>query len=458
MRIDSRHSGSAWLASIRVGLLRLSLFALVSVACTRSLAVEQKAGPELPAGFRRIESRHLILDTDLPPDPDVDGLGEAFDQAFPQWCAIFKIDPEKNSFWRVHGYLMKSRERFEAAGLAPLDLPRFKSGFARGDDVWFFDQTSDYYRRHLLLHEGTHAFMNRFLGGVGSAWYAEGMAELLATHRYQDGKLTLNTFPRSRDEVSKWGRIEIVQTALAKRQALSLGKIFNYDSRAHQDNDAYGWCWAAAAFLDRHPRYHERFWKLIEWAGRPEFDREAQRILDANPAELSEDWQLYVANLDYGYDFARMQVPLEIGQPLSEGGKHVTIAADRFWQPSGVRVERGDSVRVRAKGRYRLADGEKPWMSEPDGVTIRYYQGRPLGMLLMAVRADALTAQEATGLIKPMTVGSDATIKFDRAGTLYFRVNDSAGELADNSGSLDVEVTRATRAQVERTTKSAAKR
>jgi len=54
MRIDPRHSGSAWLASIRVGLLVLSLFALVSAACTSSLAVDQAPGPELPAGFRRI--------------------------------------------------------------------------------------------------------------------------------------------------------------------------------------------------------------------------------------------------------------------------------------------------------------------------------------------------------------------------------------------------------------------
>ncbi|HEY2894988.1 MAG TPA: hypothetical protein VGJ16_12265 [Pirellulales bacterium] len=441
-----------------MGLFRLSLFALLSATWTSSLAVEQTPSPELPAGFRRIESRHLVLYTDLPPDPDVDILGEVFDQAFPEWCAIFKIDPQQNSGWRMQGCLMKSRERFEAAGLAPADLPRFNNGFARGDRLWFFDQTSDYYRRHLLLHEGTHAFMHRFLGGVGSAWFAEGMAELLATHQFQDGKLTLNYFPRSRDDVSKWGRIEIVQTAFAKRRALTLAKIFNYDSRAHQDNDAYGWCWAAAAFLDRNPRYHEQFWKLIEWAGRPDFDRQAQLLIAANPAQLTEDWQLYVANLDYGYDFARMQVPLEIGQPLTANGKHVTITADRFWQPSGVRVERGDSVRVRAKGEFQLADGVKPWMSEPDGVTIRYYQGRPLGMLLMAVRADALEPQEATGLVKPIAVGSDATLKLDRAGTLYFRVNDSAGELADNSGSLDIEISRATKPQVERTSKSAAKR
>jgi hypothetical protein len=458
MRMHCLHTRFAWPASFRACLLRGSILALVAATSRTSFAVERTPSPELPAGFRRIESRHLILYTDLPPDPDVDVLGEVFDQAFPQWCAVFKIDPQQNAGWRMQGCLMKSRERFEAAGLAPADLPRFNNGFARADRMWLFDQTSDYYRRHLLLHEGTHAFMHRFLGGVGSAWFAEGMAELLATHQFQDGKLTLNYFPRSRDEVSKWGRIEIVQTALAKRQALTLGKIFGYDSRAHQDNDAYGWCWAAAAFFDRTPRYHDQFWKLAEWAGRPDFDREAQRILEANPTQLAEDWQLYVANLDYGYDFARMQVPLEIGQPLTADGKHLAIAADRFWQPSGVHVERGDSVRIRAKGRYQLADGAKPWISEPNGVTIRYYQGRPLGMLLMAVRADALAPQDATGLIKPIAVGPDATLKLDRAGTLYFRVNDSAGELADNSGSLEVEITRAATSDVQRTSKSAVRR
>ena len=46
------------------------------------------ADPPAASGIRQIRSKHLTLHTDLPPGPEVDALGEVFDQAFPQWCAI----------------------------------------------------------------------------------------------------------------------------------------------------------------------------------------------------------------------------------------------------------------------------------------------------------------------------------------------------------------------------------
>ena len=60
----------------------------------------------------------------------------------------------------------------------------------------------------------------------------------------------------------------------------------------------------------------------------------------------------------------------------------VSVAADRGWQSSGVRVDAGKSYRLRAAGRYQVADRPQPWPCEPGGVSIRYYRGRPLGILL----------------------------------------------------------------------------
>ena len=81
-------------------------------------------------------------------------------------------------------------------------------------------------------------------------------------------------------------------------------------------------------------------------------------------------------------------------------------------------------------------------MCEPGGVTIRYYRGRPLGMLLGAVRADTPGATGPNGLLKPLPLGLDTTLTAPRDGTLYLRINDSPGELADNAGSLAVEIAR----------------
>jgi hypothetical protein len=390
-------------------------------------------------GIRQITSEHLTLYTDLPADVEVDALPGYFDQAFDQWCAYFGVDPGQHADWRASGYLMRSPERFRAAGLLGTDVPDFASGYSRGREMWLRDQSSTYYRRHLLLHEGTHSFMHTLAGGVGPPWLAEGMAECLATHRLEDGKLALGDFPGTREQVSKWGRIEAVQSGYAAQGAKTLAQIFAYGGTLHGDVESYGWCWAAAAFLDGHPRYRERFRQLHRDLAEPDFAARVEQTFARDRARLDEDWQLFVANIDYGYDFARMEVERREGAPLAPRGESVTVAADRGWQSSGVALAPG-RYRLRAGGRYQVAGGEPPWMSEPGGVTIEYYRGRPLGILLAAVRDDDAGAGGSSGLLAPIVVGLGTTLVVERPGTLYLRINDSPGALADNAGSAAVEV------------------
>ncbi len=419
----------------------LCALALAGFAAS-TCAGDEPEPPASAAGIRKISSRHLTLYTDLFTSEEVDALPALFDQAFPQWCAYFGVDAKQHADWHMNGCLMKSRERCQAAGLVPADLPQFPNGYTRGEWLWFFDQTSAYYRLHLLLHEGTHAFMYDLAGGSGPPWFSEGLAELMATHRLDSGNLTLNVFPRSRDEVSKWGRIEIVQTGYAARRAMTLTKIFAYDNRAHLENDAYGWCWAAAAFLDGHLRYQARFRQLHLLASEPDFAQRVTRLLADDWARLNEDWQLFVANLDYGYDFERMNVEYSAAAPLAAASTRVVVAADRGWQASGVKLAAGATYRLRASGRYQVAQEPRAWECEPGGVTIRYYRGRPLGILLAAVRSEDAGAQVPSGLLKPIVVGLETALKTPRAGALYLRINDSAGSLSDNAGSLAVEITR----------------
>lgn len=421
---------------------------LLCVACALGVGgfvVQVRADDSTPLAapatdIRQVASKHLTLYTDLPSGEEIDALPGYFDQAFAEWCAYFGVDERQHADWHVRCYLMKVPERFRTAGLLPADLPEFASGYTRADQIWLYDQTSAYYRRHLLLHEGTHAFMYALVGAASAPWYFEGVAELLATHRLDDGKLSLNYFPRHRDEVPKLGRIEIVQAGYAARHAMSLTKIFAYDQRAHSQNEPYGWCWAAAAFLDGHPRYQARFRELRRAAGDQDFAEQARKLFAADWARVNEDWQLYVANLDYGYDFQKMDVELAAGKPLAAAGARVSVAADRGWQSSGVQLEAGKKYRLRAAGRYEVAKEPRAWECEPGGVTIRYYHGQPLGILLAAIRSD--DASGSSGLLKPLVVGLGTTLSVEHAGTLYLRINDSAGSLGDNSGSLSVEIAR----------------
>jgi hypothetical protein len=380
-----------------------------------------------------------VLYTDLPSSPAVDSLPALFDQAVPQWAAYFGVDPAKTADWRVRAHLIGDRAKFAAVGLMPTDNA-LVHGYATGSDLWVLDQPTDYYRRHLLLHEGTHAFMTKFFGGCGPGWYAEGLAELLATHRLdpRSGELTLNIMPLSRREVPMLGRIKLVRDAVASGKSLTLPEVMAIDNRKQLGNEQYAWCWAAAEFLDSHPRYRERFRGLQKHVRDPKFNELVRREFSADWDDLSAEWQAYVATLDHGYDFKRTAIRFERGTPLSRERRELAIAADRGWQSSGVWLEQGKTYRLRAHGRFQIAveDGVA-WPCEPSGVTIEYHDSRPLGMLVGAIVPEG--AGDAT-FAKPQAIGVGCDITPEVSGTLYLRVNDSAARLGDNRGTLTISI------------------
>jgi hypothetical protein len=268
----------------------------------------------------------------------------------------------------------------------------------------------------------------------------EGMAELLGTHRWRDGRLTLGYFPINPDEVPMWGRIKIVRDGFAARRAKTLRGVFDYGPQAHREVEPYGWCWAAAVFLDRHPRYQERFRQLTQWTQDPNLTDRFVKLIGSDWDELAEEWQVFVADLEYGYDFQRTAIDFSPGRRLPKGGASVAVAADRGWQNSGLRLESGVTYRLRASGRYQVGREPQVWWCEPGGVSIRYYHGRPLGILLAAVRPDRPEPDAASALIRPSVIGLGVDLTPKQSGTLFLRINHSAGELRENAGSLTVAV------------------
>ena len=395
------------------------------------------------AGIRKLSSEHLILYTDLPAAAEVDELPAVFDQAVPQWCRYFDIPQEQAAKWKVAGCLMRDKERFAGAGLLPVNLPDFVHGFQRGSQFWWYPEVGTYYPRHQMLHEGTHAFMNRFLGGAGPPWYMEGMAEMLGLHSWKEGKLTLAYSPKSKEEVPYWGRVKIVRDDYAAEKGLMLEDVFRFDSRAHLKTGPYGWSWAAAAFLDAHPATQAAFRDLKSKSSDRSSDFSKgliERVGTQWPA-VREDWQLFIVNVDYGYDVARSAVVRKaVAAGLPAQGAKATIAADRGWQSTGLRLEGGKKYRLKASGRYEVARTPQVWTCEPGGVTIRYHQGAPLGMLLASVGDLDQPTSGVTPLARAQPIGLAGELEPASTGTLYLKINDSPAELADNAGTLSVEI------------------
>lgn len=399
------------------------------------------------AGLRVIAGKHLTLYTDLPASSAVEELPRVFDAAVPQWAHYFRVDPAKVVGWKAQAFLMKDKVKFVQAGVYPSFLPDFKNGFAAAADLWLYEQPSDYYRRHLLLHEGTHAFMLTQLGSCGAAWFSEGVAELAATHRWDPAasagkQLTLGDIPRNREEVPEWGRIALIKTDLKAGRFRAIDDLVDDSVRGYTDVESYAWCWTLCLFLNRHPRYQERFTGLLAEVNRADFNAEFRKRFAADMADMNREWAAFVHDLEFGVDVPRIAIEFHAGSPLPAAGAKVDVAAERGWQSTGVKLDAGKKYRVRASGRFQVAavDG-KAWPSEAGGVTIRYFRGRPLGMLLGAVEPDELPAGTRTSLITPQPLGVDTTLTPAKSGTLYLKINDSVGELGDNAGKLDVEIT-----------------
>jgi hypothetical protein len=418
-------------------------------------------------GIRRLESKHLTLYTDLPASEQVDNLPKLFDQLIPLLCRYFKLNHQNYEMFKVEGFLIDDFEKFKPSG-AVRQVPNLRNGYALRCRIWVRNPDSEYYRRHLLLHEGVHTFMGYAFGGWGPAWYREGTAELLATHRWENKLLTTACFPKSPNELFGWGRIEIVRNDFTKNHFRTIQNVFELESEDYDENTAYGWSWAFAAFCENHPRYQTAFrqtaWKLY---GKPDSIAKhfTELLLLKTPNEspewnkqeilnhLDNDWLDFIANLDYGYDFERTRIDYNKNvQPFSAISAkefQCQIQADKGWQSSGIRLEQGKTYRFTASGRFQLAEKPKIWYSEPNGITLRYYHNIPIGTLLATLIPDKTKTEQVVaknkiagiGFSVPQNIGCGKEWTTDVSGELFFRVNDFPSELFDNNGFVTIKLT-----------------
>ena len=399
----------------------------------------------LPAqdNFNKLHSQHLDLITDLPLDDSLRELPEVFDAAVAQWCKFFAVDESETKDWRATVCIMLDRERFKTAGLLPGKLPAFPHGYQWNDDMWVVEQPTPYYRRHLLLHEGTHWFMFRKFGSAGPPWLMEGTAEWLATHRWTDGQLQLGIIPHSRDDVPMWGRITRIHEQLDQGVAPSMEAILRYDNRAHQSVDAYAWSWAAVVFLSQHPHTKKAFMDLFDDQLRNDAvpTKQLQRELQSRKAMIRAEWSAMLTGLEYGFQPQRELVQLDHRAKPLTAPVTIKLLADKGWQTTGVTVTAGQAIQIQATGRYVVGKEPKPWICEPAGVTLRYVKGQPLGKLLMAIATPKPEEPEFSQTLPITPVGSQAKVNAASAGHLLLRINEFGADLDDNSGELSVSIT-----------------
>ncbi len=143
---------------------------------------------------------------------------------------------------------------------------------------------------------------------------------------------------------------------------------------------------------------------------------------------------MLVEDLEEGYDVDR-SFPVHVAQPdnRATGSVKLAVKANLGWQDTGQSFDKGQGVRLECKGRFTVNDSPRPWISEPQGISIEYHRGHPLGKVVAV-----FVALDGSSVSERMPVGNAAVVTAPFDGSLWLQINDSSASRSNNSGGVDV--------------------
>ena len=396
------------------------------------------------ARIQRLQSDHLILLTDRATDSieDLPALADELFEYLQHVCGPLSPAPDGAEF-QVTGFLMVDENRFTSAGLIPPQVVGMRHGQQFGYSFWIRNQEDDYYLRHLLLHEFVHCYMTceTRQPDIPPAWFMEGAAEIFATHRRALSGTTFGVLPENHGGFEGWGRIseigrrlsgaatdEVTAQTVPPLEAVLLPAV-----SLIRDDARYAYWWALCWMLSTHPEYSGDWAALCRCRGQARFSSTMARLLTRAGHRLRADWLLFAESVCVGFDPTRSY---PVHRSISNApDSEFKLSAGAGWQDSGHVLQQGMNCDIVCRGSCILATTTAPWVTEPQGITLEYSMGRPLGEVL------AVIVDGETGWIsRRVPLGRGRRFVVPHSGRLWLQINDSAAQRADNSGSFTVSV------------------
>ena len=396
------------------------------------------------SGIRRLDGRHVVLLTDLPAEAvhDIPGLVDRLYDRLSRDCGS-PAEERSGSVFQAVICLMEDPERFRIAGLFPDEARRMKHGRQIGYRAWVRVQDTDYYTRHLVLHEFVHVYMtcDVLLSDPAPRWFAEGVAELYATHQTSESQVRFAVLPSSFKGFDGWGRISSVRRQRrnaeengAPVQSLpSLAQVMSDQPVTSADGDGYEWWWALAWMLSRHPDYALHWHNMCQGRSGTSVRNSPITVNGPLSGRLAADWLLFADTLCENFDPDRSFCRL--AEHRDSPSDTLCVQADRSWQDTGWDIPAGQAVVVECSGRCVLRTTTAPWDAGPDGITLEYHRGQPLGRLLAVFVAP-------DGISTRFPAGRSAVLTPEFGGRLWLQINDSAASRSDNRGEYTVRIHR----------------
>ena len=398
------------------------------------------------AGIHLLESPRLILLTDRDPDSvrKLLDIANLFYDYLQVQCGPLRASQSGEEFQAI-GCLMVDLQRFETAGLVPDSVVNMEHGQQLGYRFWLRDQKDDYYRRHLLLHEFAHVYMtcDTGLDNIPPGWFMEGSAEVFATHDTTRQPPAFGLLPRQFAGFEGWGRISAIRRNRVDRvtDKLTLQSIpalhqvqFPQGSLARSE-DRYAWWWALSWMLANHAEYVDQWKMLCHLRGADNFHQQSDQLTDQFGDRLAVDWLLFAESLSETFDCSR-SLPLH-REAGSANPEQLALLAGRGWQDTGCSMQKGETITIECSGECIVEQSTAAWVSQPNGITLEYNQGRPLGEVV-AVFVNG----EAGWISRRIAIGNHRILTTMQPARLWLQINDDAGMRSHNSGSYSISIRR----------------
>ena len=261
---------------------------------------------------------------------------------------------------------------------------------------------------------------------------------------WRDGRLTLGYMPRSREESPYWRRIGIIQDAVAQRRALRLKTVIDISRGRIPRNRTLCLVLGGGHAAGPPSPLSRAISPAHRLRARSRFQQAALSTVQARLAgivrRVAVDGDRHGIRLRRGPRGRRFHAGQAASARRERRSPWPPTAAGRIaacgWKPAPT---------------YRL-DGGRPISGGQDDEGLVVRAGRGVDSLLQRPPAGHSAWPRSgpiipppgstTALLHSTAVGLGTTLSPTQTGTLFLKINDSAGELDDNAGTLKVEVRR----------------
>lgn len=214
----------AWVPGLDAESRRARILALPEARRLALLEAETHAALKLlePDGRARHSSPRFVVTTDVG-NPEIaagiaNNLEAIFNVLAREILPGIELAPER---YKIQVVAYRSRERFLQL-LRELEFYEWSGGFysPTGLVAFHLQQPSNDALTSLLLHEATHAFLDRHVVRRGVAlprWLGEGFAEYVGNSDVRRGKLTPGKTRRARYEMARAGGARLIETVAAQQ-------------------------------------------------------------------------------------------------------------------------------------------------------------------------------------------------------------------------------------------------